>query len=65
MAQLTDLQREQWSVDGYITLEGALSPEEVEFFSGEVDRIRMLPGWEPGRGEVPRGHYAWVDHANP
>ena len=44
MAQLTDLQREQWSVDGYITLEGALSPEEVEFFSDEVDRIRMLPG---------------------
>ena len=65
MAQLTGLQREQWSVDGYITLEGALSPEEVEFFSDEVDRIRMLPGYEPGGGEVPRGHYAWVDHANP
>ena len=65
MKQLSGLQREQWNVDGYIILEGALSPEEVEFFSEQIDRIRMLPGYEPGQGEVPRGHYTWVDHANP
>ena len=65
MEKLTDLQREQWAVDGFIQLEGALSPDEVEFFSDQIDRIRMLPGYEPSRGTRPLGHYDWVEHANP
>ena len=32
MSTLTDLQREQWAVDGFLQMEGALSPEEVKFF---------------------------------
>ena len=62
---LTDLQREQWAVSGYLQLEGALSPDEVRFFSDETDRIRNLPGYEPLHGKMPLGHYAWVEHANP
>ena len=62
---LTDLQREQWAVDGYLQLEGVLSPDEVDFFSAEIDRLRLLPGYEPTRDEMPLGHYAWVDHADP
>ncbi|HIB57321.1 MAG TPA: hypothetical protein EYO53_10155 [Alphaproteobacteria bacterium] len=65
MSTLTDLQREQWAVDGFLQMEGALSPEEVEFFSDQIDRIRMLPGYEPSRETRPLGHYDWVDHANP
>ena len=66
MAKLTDLQREQWAVDGFIQLEGALSPEEVKLFSEEIDRIRLIPGYEPGRAKNrPLGHYEWVDQANP
>ncbi len=62
---LTEEQREQWAVDGYLQLEGALSPAEVDFFSGQLDRVRLQPGYEPASGKLPRGHYAWVDHADP
>ncbi len=64
MGTLTDLQREQWAVDGYIQLEGALSPEEVDSFSRAIDRIRTLPGYEPAPKQMPLGHYAWVEHGN-
>ena len=37
---LTEAQREQWAVDGYLQLEGALSPAEVDFFSEQIDRVR-------------------------
>src|SRR4051812_23817723 len=62
---LTEEQREQWAVDGYLQLEGALSPAEVDFFAAQIDRVRMQPGYEPAPGKLPRGHYAWVDHADP
>ena len=62
---LTEEQREQWAVDGYLQLEGALSPAEVDFFSPQIDRVRTQPGYEPAPGKLPRGHYAWVDHADP
>ncbi|MEQ9641242.1 MAG: phytanoyl-CoA dioxygenase family protein [Alphaproteobacteria bacterium] len=62
---LNEEQREQWAVDGYLHLEAALSPAEVAFFSDEIDRVRMLPGYEPAPGKLPRGHYDWVEHANP
>ena len=53
MTALTDLQREQWAVDGYLQLEGVLSPAEVDFFSDQIDRVRMLPGYEPSRETMP------------
>ncbi|MPZ32025.1 MAG: hypothetical protein GEV13_13680 [Rhodospirillales bacterium] len=62
---LTEEQREQWAVDGYLQLEGALSPAEVDFFSRQIDRVRTQPGYEPAPGKLPRGHYAWVDQADP
>ena len=62
---LSDLQREQWAVDGYLQLEGVLSADEVKFFADQVDRVRTLPGYEPSRGQMPLGHYAWVEHADP
>jgi Phytanoyl-CoA dioxygenase (PhyH) len=62
---LTEAQREQWAVDGYLQLEGALSPAEVDFFSDQIDRVRRQPGYEPAPAKLPRGHYAWVDHADP
>ena len=56
---LTEAQREQWAVDGYLQLEGALSPAEVDFFSGLLDKVRGQPGYEPAATELQRGHYAW------
>jgi hypothetical protein len=56
---LTDLQREQWAVDGYLQLEGALSSAEVDFFSELLDHVRAQPGYEPAAAELQRGHYAW------
>ena len=32
MQRLTEEQRTQWAVDGYLCIEGALKPDEVEFF---------------------------------
>lgn len=57
---LTEAQREQWAVDGYLQLEGALSPAEVTFFSDLLDNtVRTQPGYEPAATELQRGHYAW------
>ena len=61
MNRLTDKQREQWAIDGYLHLEQALSPRQVDFFSNEFDRIRPEAGWEPSP-DGPLGHYAWLDH---
>lgn len=61
MMTLTEEQRLLWRTDGYIAVEGALSPEEVAFYSEETDRIRALPGWEQVSGVTPQGHYAWVE----
>jgi hypothetical protein len=59
--KLTEQQRIDWAVNGYIVLEGALSPEEVALFSDEIDGMRARPGWEPMAGMLPRGHYGWVE----
>ena len=57
---LTEAQREQWAVDGYLQIEGALSPAEVDFFSDQLDNnVRTQPGYEPAATELQRGHYAW------
>ena len=37
---LTEAQREQWAVDGYLQIEGALSPAEEDFFSDLLDDVR-------------------------
>ena len=58
MQTLTEEQRRQWDADGYLVIEGALSDDEVAFFNDELDRIRLLPGWEPGGDAI--GHYAWL-----
>ncbi|MDA1076118.1 MAG: phytanoyl-CoA dioxygenase family protein [Proteobacteria bacterium] len=64
MEKLTDQQRRQWQIDGYLHLEGALSAQQVGFFNDEMDRVRALPGFEPDNNpELPIGHYAWLDHA--
>lgn len=56
---LTEAQREQWAVDGYLQLEGALSPAEVAFFSDLLDNtVRTQPGYEPAPA-IQRGHYEW------
>ncbi len=64
MKTLNQEQRIKWATDGYIQLEGALNPTEVQFFSDELDEVRTRPGFEPRPGELPRGHYGWVDHAD-
>ncbi len=47
---LTEAQREQWAVDGYLQIEGALSSAEVDFFSRLLDdTVRTAPGYEPAR----------------
>ena len=64
METLTTEQRRQWQTDGYLHIEAALDADQVAFFSGEIDRIRGVPGWEPKNDpELPIGHYAWLDHA--
>ncbi|MGI9597991.1 MAG: phytanoyl-CoA dioxygenase family protein [Acidimicrobiales bacterium] len=61
MNQLTDEQRKRWAEDGFVIVEGALGSDEVEFFSQELDRVRLEPGWEPS--SVALGHYGRLDHA--
>jgi len=61
MQKLTERQRTDLAVDGYIVVENALSPDEVALFSEEIDNMRARPGWEPMSGMLPRGHYGWVD----
>lgn len=64
MQHLTDEQQRQWRTDGYLHIEGALSADQVELFSDEMDRIRAEPGYEPDSDpELPIGHYAWLPHA--
>jgi len=59
--KLTEEQRIQWVTDGYIQLEQVLSAEEVALFGREIDAMRTVPGYEPRPGELPRGHYGWVE----
>lgn len=59
MEILDDVQRERWATDGYLHLRGVLSPDEVTFFSDELDRVRLLPGYEPGQAQL--GHYEWME----
>ncbi len=59
METLTNEQRERWLTDGYLHLHGVLSPDEVVFFSQELDRVRLLPGFEPGQAQL--GHYEWME----
>ena len=61
MHKLTDEQRTQWAIDGYLQIEGALSADEVALLNHELDRVRALPGWEPC--SRPHGHYEWLPHA--
>jgi hypothetical protein len=56
---LSESQRRQWAIDGYLHLPQVLTPDQVGFFSAEIDRLRAQPGWEPMA--EPLGHYAWVD----
>ena len=64
MKTLTEEQRIKWVTDGYIQIEGALNPEEVEFFCDKLDEVRSLPGFEPRPDEFQRGHYKWLEHAD-
>ena len=61
MPTLTDEQRRQWAVDGFIHLKGALDPQEVSRYCGLIDSVRHQAGWEPLPG-LPFGHYGWVEH---
>ena len=62
MTSLSEQQRSQWAIDGYLHLKGVLSPGEIELFTQEVDRMRQEPGWEPSP-DGPLGHYKWLDHS--
>ncbi len=61
MRMLTQDQRDRWAIDGYLHLPGVFDPDEVRAFSEQVDTLRGKPGWEPRPGELPRGHYGWVE----
>ena len=61
MTSLSEQQRSQWAIDGYLHLKGVLSPDEIELFTQEVDRMRQEPGWEPSP-DGPLGHYKCLDH---
>lgn len=61
---MTDQQAQQWASDGYLVIEGALNPDEVAFFSDELDRVRQEPGYEPvSEPGLNIGHYNWLEHA--
>jgi hypothetical protein len=62
MLKLSPTQNNQWTVDGYLHIEGVLTPDEVAFFGDELDRIRHVPGWEPS--EEVLGHYQWSDRTS-
>ena len=59
MKKLTEQQRSDWAINGFIRLEGALSADEVAFFGDQIDGMRAKPGWEPS--DLPIGHYGWVE----
>ena len=61
MRTLTEEQRQSWDINGYIHLEGVFDEAEAAFFADELDRIRLLPGYEPGSDQL--GHYTWMEHA--
>jgi len=61
MLTLTDDQRRQWNTQGYLVIEGALDSDQVTLFSQEIDRIRLVPGWEPS--DVALGHYGLVEES--
>jgi len=64
MQTLTAEQRQQIEVNGYLHLPQVFEPEEVAFFSDEIDRIRKVPGFEPDPAQhLPIGHYSWIDGA--
>jgi hypothetical protein len=65
MRTLSDVQRKQWAIDGYLKVEGALGAEQVAFFQSDLDRIRQEPGYEPVKREhLNIGHYEWLPHAD-
>jgi len=59
MRTLTEKQRQDWAIDGYIRLEQAFGPDEVAFYCDQIDGMRPQPGWEPTN--LQRGHYGWVE----
>ena len=61
MLKLTEEQRRRWAIDGYVCVEGALDPDQVDLFSEQIDKVRSIPGWEPVLDDLPRGHYGWVE----
>ena len=63
MRKLTEQQRRDWAINGFIHLEGAFDAEEVAFFNREIDLMRGKPGFEPQPETLPRGHYGWVPQA--
>ena len=64
MQKLTDEQCRRFQSDGYLHLEQVLNTDEAEFFRNEMDRIRQISGYEPDKSpDMPRGHYAWMEHA--
>lgn len=60
MRKLTEQQRRDWAINGYIQLEGVFDAEEVDVFNRELDLLRAKPGYEPQPDVLPRGHYGWV-----
>ena len=63
MHTLTQEQRKQWQVDGYLHLEQVFDADEVNFYCDQMDRFRKVPGYEPDRApHLPIGHYSWMDH---
>lgn len=59
MKKLTDEQRNQWAIDGYLHVPQVLSPDEVSFLSHQLAEIRHQPGYEPTDLQI--GHYGWVE----
>ena len=64
MLKLSEEQRSRWVEDGFLIIPQALSTDDVELYSSEIDRIRATPGYEPVFDEkMPIGHYSWLPHA--
>jgi len=61
MRTLTEKQRQDWAIDGYIRLEQVFGPDEVAFYCDQIDGMRPQPGWEPTN--LQRGHYGWVEQS--
>jgi hypothetical protein len=64
MHQLSQTQLDQWNTDGYLHLKSILSKDQITHFLSQMDRIRILPGYEPDNNpNVPMGHYKWLESA--